>query len=84
MAGKKVERFEDLFVWQKSHQLVLQVYKATINFPKDELYVWFRKSDVPPFQSLPILPKDTESGQKQKNKDTLQLPMPRLKKLGII
>ncbi|MHC5181395.1 MAG: four helix bundle protein [Planctomycetota bacterium] len=38
MAGRKVERFEDLFVWQKAHQLVLQVYKATKKFPKDELY----------------------------------------------
>ncbi len=38
MAWKKVERFEDLFVWQKAHQLVLCVYKATKNFPKDELY----------------------------------------------
>jgi hypothetical protein len=38
MVGRKVEQFEDLFVWQKAHQLVLQVYKATRNFPKDELY----------------------------------------------
>jgi four helix bundle protein len=38
MAGKKVERFEDLFVWQKAHQLVLRIYKATKIFPKDELY----------------------------------------------
>ncbi len=38
MAGKKVGRFEDLFVWQKAHQLVLHVYKATKEFPKDELY----------------------------------------------
>jgi four helix bundle protein len=38
MTGKKVERFEDLFVWQKAHQLVLSVYKVTKEFPKDELY----------------------------------------------
>jgi four helix bundle protein len=25
-------------VWQKSHQLVLAVYRATVAFPKDELY----------------------------------------------
>jgi four helix bundle protein len=25
-------------VWQKSHQLTLDVYKATRDFPKDELY----------------------------------------------
>ncbi|MEN8126299.1 MAG: four helix bundle protein [Planctomycetota bacterium] len=30
--------FEDLFVWQKAHGLVLSVYKATKEYPKDELY----------------------------------------------
>lgn len=30
--------FEDLFVWQKAHQLVLLVYKATKEYPKSELY----------------------------------------------
>ena len=34
----KVRRFEDLFVWKKAHQLVLGVYKATKEFPKEELY----------------------------------------------
>ncbi len=32
------ERFQDLVMWQKSHQLVLQVYRITKTFPKDELY----------------------------------------------
>lgn len=31
-------RFEDLIVWQKSHQLVLRVYRLTAVFPKHELY----------------------------------------------
>jgi four helix bundle protein len=30
--------FKDLIVWQKSHQLVLEIYKMTKNFPKEELY----------------------------------------------
>jgi four helix bundle protein len=30
--------FEDLVVWQKSHQLTLMVYRATATFPKFELY----------------------------------------------
>jgi four helix bundle protein len=30
--------YHDLKVWQKGHQLVLDVYKATAQFPKDELY----------------------------------------------
>ena len=35
---KKVQRFEDLLVWQKAHQLVLNIYKATKHFPKEEIY----------------------------------------------
>ena len=30
--------FKSLKVWQKSHELTLAIYKATANFPKDELY----------------------------------------------
>ena len=30
--------FEDLIVWQKAHQFVLNVYKLTTSFPKHELY----------------------------------------------
>jgi four helix bundle protein len=32
------ERFEDLLVWQKSHQLVLRVYQMTATFPKSEVF----------------------------------------------
>jgi len=32
------ERFENLSVWQKSHQLVLRVYRMTTRFPKEETY----------------------------------------------
>jgi four helix bundle protein len=32
------EKFQDLIVWQKSHQLVLRVYKLTATFPKHEIY----------------------------------------------
>lgn len=35
---KKTERFEELIVWQKAHQFVLQIYKATSSFPKEEIY----------------------------------------------
>jgi four helix bundle protein len=31
-------RFEDLIVWQKSHALVLRVYKLSRSFPKHETY----------------------------------------------
>jgi four helix bundle protein len=30
--------FRELKVWEKAHQLTLDVYKATIGFPKDEQY----------------------------------------------
>ena len=33
-----MQNFESLKVWQKSHELTLAIYKATANFPKDELY----------------------------------------------
>ena len=30
--------FKELVVWQKAHQLVLNVYRATKSFPKEEIY----------------------------------------------
>ena len=30
--------FEDLIVWQQAHAFTLQVYAATRNFPRDEIY----------------------------------------------
>ncbi len=36
--NSSAKSFEDLFVWQKSHQLVLSIYKATTQYPKSELY----------------------------------------------
>lgn len=30
--------FRKLIVWQKAHQLTLEVYKATATFPREELY----------------------------------------------
>ena len=30
--------WKELTVWQKSHQLALEVYKATSGYPKEELY----------------------------------------------
>jgi four helix bundle protein len=33
-----MQNYKDLKVWDKSHQLTLQVYKASKTFPKDELY----------------------------------------------
>ena len=30
--------WKDLKVWQKSHSLALSIYKATVGFPKEEIY----------------------------------------------
>ena len=38
MERQPAQKFEDLVVWQKSHSLVLRVYKLTRTFPKDELF----------------------------------------------
>jgi len=35
---EKIARFEDLSVWQKAHQLVLQVYRITGSFPAEERF----------------------------------------------
>jgi len=32
----EIKEFEDLVVWQKSHELVLNGYKATRQFPNEE------------------------------------------------
>jgi four helix bundle protein len=33
-----MQDFRNLLVWQKSHELVLQVYRASGDFPRDEIY----------------------------------------------
>ena len=32
------KRFEDLLVWQKAHALVLDLYRVTRRFPREEIY----------------------------------------------
>ena len=38
MGRMAAKGFEDLEVWQKSHRLVLRVYKVTASFPREEMY----------------------------------------------
>ncbi len=33
-----IKDFEDIFAWQKAHELVLMTYKLTKKYPKDELF----------------------------------------------
>jgi four helix bundle protein len=35
---EKITRFGDLAVWQKAHQMVLQVYRITGSFPAEERF----------------------------------------------
>ncbi len=34
----KTQSFKDLIVWQKSYELVLEIYKMTTVFPRTEIY----------------------------------------------
>ena len=36
--NKKYKTFEDLSVWRKAKDLVLEIYRCTKSFPKEELY----------------------------------------------
>jgi len=38
LGNNKIQSFTDLLVWQESHKLVLMIYQATKNFPKEELF----------------------------------------------
>ena len=35
---EKIKNFYDLDAWKKPHNFVLEIYKITKNFPKEELY----------------------------------------------
>lgn len=34
----KAKSFTDLIVWKKGHELLLEIYKITTRFPREELY----------------------------------------------
>lgn len=36
--NKKIRSFTDLFAWQEAHKLVLEIYKVTKEFPKEERF----------------------------------------------
>ena len=38
MEREAAKSFQDLLVWQKSHTVVLRVYRITTSFPKYEMY----------------------------------------------
>ena len=38
MENAKIKSFTDLNAWKEGHKLVLEIYKITKNFPKEELF----------------------------------------------
>jgi len=38
MNKDKIKEFTDLNSWQKSHKLVLMIYKAVMRFPQEEVF----------------------------------------------
>lgn len=38
MKDEKTKTFTDLILWQKAHQLVLEIYMLTASFPKAEIF----------------------------------------------
>jgi four helix bundle protein len=38
MQNKKIEKFTDLVAWQEGHKLVIMIYRATKNYPKEEMF----------------------------------------------
>ena len=60
----KAKTFEELIVWQKSHQFVLKIYKMTQHFPRHEVFglvSQIRRSAV-------SVPANTAEGFKRKGK----------------
>jgi four helix bundle protein len=60
----KTKSFRELIVWQKAHQFVLDVYKMTKKFPKEELFgltTQFRKAAV-------SIPANIAEGYKKRGK----------------
>jgi len=37
-SARKLQRFEDLSVWQKAHELTLMVYRVSARFPREEQF----------------------------------------------
>ena len=63
----KITTFRDLIIWQKAHQLTLQIYVVTKEFPKFELYALssqMRRSA----SSIPC--NITEGFKRRSNKDS--------------
>ncbi len=64
--NKKVESFHDLVVWQKSHEMVLEIFQITTKFPKkDQSYLSSKLRDV-----AVIIPSNIAIGFQKRGKKT--------------
>ena len=70
----KVRNYQELIVWQRAMDLVEEVYKATKEFPREELYALKARLGEPLFQSHQILLKVKEDEPRLTSFDTSQLP----------
>ena len=62
--NKTSKSFQDLIVWRKAHEFVMDIYKLTVNFPKTEVYgltSQFRRAAV-------SIPANIAEGFKKKGK----------------
>lgn len=57
-----MQRFTDLRVWQRSHALVLEIYRLSSNFPREERYGLTSQLRGPRPQFQPILRKGPGGG----------------------
>jgi len=60
----KVTTFRDLKVWEKAHKLVLEVYKITKNFPREEKFGLVAQLR----RSISSVPTNIVEGHKRKSR----------------
>ncbi|MBU1179490.1 four helix bundle protein [Patescibacteria group bacterium] len=63
-----MEEFKKLKVWLKAHKLVLEVYKITKDFPKDELYCLVSQMRR---AAISVVANIVEGSKRVSNKDRL-------------
>jgi hypothetical protein len=79
-----IKTFRDLLVWQKAHQLVLDIYKATAKFPNEEKYELYQANyggRAHPYRQ--ILPKASKEKQPKTGFIFIIFPTDLWKKLNI-
>jgi len=65
-----MQGFRRLNVWQKAHDLTLEVYRVTARFPKEELYALTSQlKRAASYLSRLTLQKDVEEGATQTSLD---------------